>query len=199
MQIRLIAFLFTFICFLLAFAFFTHNEPAFAETDAYQPAYTLSGKLIRPAETERWIFVGSNLGLNYEKRGLNDTPSFHNIYISPFAYESYQTTGKFPDKTMLLLDRYEREGKSPQNSILTDGYFNGKRTGFEIAVKDSTRPNRRENSKAEWAYYAFGGDDELRQTASAFPDAACQACHAEHAGDDHVWVQFYPVLRRAKN
>ena len=43
-----------------------------------------------------------------------------------------------------------------------------------------------------WAYFDFGRD---AATARALPASRCQACHAEHAAKDNVFVQFYPTLR----
>ena len=57
-------------------------------------------------------------------------------------------------------------------------------------VKNSRRPD---GSKTDWAYYDFPAG---QLTAKAFLDKACYDCHLDHASDDNVWVQFYPVLRR---
>ena len=38
----------------------------------------------------------------------------------------------------------------------------------------------------------------LKPTAKAFNKRVCFACHNEHAQDDNVFVQFYPVLRKVK-
>jgi len=162
----------------------------------YAPEYTRDNKLKRPLDTEKWIFVGSNLGLKYSGRSTVGNSQYHNVYISPPAYESYKSNGEFPDGTMLLLDRYVEESRSEDNPIISDGTFNGDHVGFDIAVKNFNRPDITETSKASWAYYGFGSEGNLANSALAFSDAACQECHAEHASDDHVWVQFYPILRR---
>ena len=78
-------------------------------------------------------------------------------------------------------------------SVVSEGLFPGKQTGIALAVKNSARPD---GSKTDWAYYDFPAK---AATAKAFADKACYQCHAEHASDDHVWVQFYPTLRGAKD
>ena len=37
-----------------------------------------------------------------------------------------------------------------------------------------------------------------QMTATAFPTAACNACHDASAADDFVFTQYYPVLRAGK-
>lgn len=165
-------------------------------TGADAPSYAPDGSLIRPDKTEHWVFAGSSLGIQYHGTNIKGTERFHNVLISPPAFEAYKATGRFPDGTMLLLDIYAQEGRTLENPFLTDGTFNGANTGFEIAVKNPDRPDRRDDSSAVWAYYSFGNRNELKATARAFKDSACEQCHAKHAADDHVFVQFYPTLRQ---
>ena len=39
----------------------------------------------------------------------------------------------------------------------------------------------------------------LKDKATAFPTAACAACHQAAAAEDMVFTQYYPVLRAAKS
>jgi hypothetical protein len=162
------------------------------------PRYNEKGELRRPADYRNWVFVGSNLGLQYRKDVLETSPSekerrkergdFHNVYINAEAYEHYKKTGKFPDPTMLVMDVYEAKEKEPRN-IVSQGLFPGNQLHIEMAVKNGKRPD---GSKTDWAYYAFPTG---QSSAKAFPDSACYQCHLRHAEDDNVWVQFYPSLR----
>ncbi len=168
-----------------------------------EPQYNEKGELKRPADYRAWVFVGSNLGLQYrkerpettdpqkERRKEEESGGFHNVYINAEAYEHYKRTGKFPEKTMLVMDVYEAKEKEPKN-IVSKGFFPGNQLHFEVAVKNSMRPD---GSKTDWAYYAFPPN---QATAKAFPDSACYQCHLKHADDDNVWVQFYPTLRMHK-
>jgi hypothetical protein len=145
------------------------------------PRYDAEGNLLLPDGFETWVFVGSSLGLTYS----DNPPShdmFHSVYIDPTAYRRYVETGTFPDPTMLAMTLYEAEKKTDFGS----GLFSGERHGLEVAVKDG-----------EWAYYDFGGmGGKPNDKARAFPRARCSDCHREHAKDDNVFVQYYPVLRR---
>ena len=57
-----------------------------------------------------------------------------------------------------------------------------------MSVKDDTR-----DWEEPWAYYSFA--TPAAERASAQGPQECYQCHNEHAGNDHVFVQFYPVLR----
>ena len=154
-----------------------------------EPKYTKDGELLPPPNYRQWQFVGSNLGIGYNDPGeTKRTETFKNIYIQPEAFQTYRSTGKFPEKTMLVMEVFSSGDKA---SPAKTGHFEEKFIGIETAVKDSSRfPTEK------WAYYNFiasGGG--ARATAKAFPKDACWSCHAEHAKVDNVFVQFYPVLR----
>lgn len=154
------------------------------------PQYDSSGALIRPKDFETWVFIGASTGLSYEP-GMSSRGSgeFKNVYITPEAYKSYLATGKFPEKTMLALAVYE---PSEKVSPAAGGYFEGEFKSLAFAVKDHA------HTRDGWSYYAFSArDGQLSDTASAFPKSQCYSCHKQHAADDNVFVQFYPVLRKA--
>jgi hypothetical protein len=95
---------------------------------------------------------------------------------------------------VLVMNVFEADSSEPQG-VLATGTYNGRRTGVEVAVKNASRPD---GSHAAWAYYDFTDPSDPTKTlasASAFADDACEACHKLHAKTDHVWVQFYPMLR----
>jgi hypothetical protein len=174
------------------------EPPARAATG---PQYSAAGELNRPADYQTWVFVGSNLGLEYDENATKDKPAakdvpkkakagnFHNVYINPEAYVQYVKTGKFPEKTVLILDIFKAEERE-RGDIVSEGLVPGPQSGLAVAVKNSARPD---GSKTDWAYYDFPKD---QATAKAFPDKACYNCHLDHADDDNVWVQFYPTLRK---
>src|SRR5438874_9544980 len=88
-------------------------------TNATGPQYTPQGELKRPAGYETWVFVGSNLGLEYsddvskakppskDRDKKSKTANFHNVYINPEAYAHYVKTGEFPQNTVLILDIFK--------------------------------------------------------------------------------------------
>ena len=165
------------------------------------PLYNDKGELKLPVDFQTWVFVGANMGLEYRGAAANEAPpekeagkevkigNFHNVYINPEAYEHYKKTGAFPEQAILVLDIYHAEQGDPK-SIVSEGLFPGRHKEIAVAVKNSARPD---GSKTDWAYYDFPPD---QTTARAFPDKACYDCHLQHADEDNVWTQFYPILRK---
>ncbi len=73
------------------------------------PADSFEGRdtLLRPAGYREWVFVGSSLGLSYEKQDgkrASDAPEYKNVYVDPAAYRAYRDTGAFPQGTVLVLE-----------------------------------------------------------------------------------------------
>ena len=62
-------------------------------------------------------------------------------------------------------------------------------------MKNTKRPD---GSATPWAYYMFrnGPGPTPPAQARAQPDGRCFACHEDNGLVDHVWVQFYPILRK---
>jgi Cytochrome P460 len=178
------------------------KEPATVAA-ARGPRYDAAGKLRLPTGFETWVFVGSNLGLEYREDDAEAAPkkqppnpaiktgNFHNVYIDPEAFRQYEKTGTFPDGTVLILDIYKAISGEPK-TIVSEGLFPGAHAGVAAAVKNSKRPD---GSRTDWAYYDFSPGEE---SAAAFPNKACYDCHLQHADDDNVFVQFYPTLRRIR-
>jgi hypothetical protein len=98
--------------------------------------------------------------MSYETGAQKGPGEFHNIYTQPEAFDTYKSTGKFPEKTTFLLVVYEPAQKA---SINKSGYFEGEMTGLAASVKDSSR------FKEGWAYFSFGESGNLSETATALP------------------------------
>lgn len=149
------------------------------------PRYTAAKNLTRPEGYREWMFVGSNLGIGYDENPGKST--FKNIYIQREAYAKYRQTGKFPDKTMLVMEVFTPGQKA---SPARRGQFEEKFLGIEVALKDETAfPSEK------WAYFNFISEKGPLADAKAFPKEACWSCHNEHGASDNVFVQFYPALR----
>ncbi|MFM7162921.1 MAG: cytochrome P460 family protein [Planctomycetaceae bacterium] len=174
------------------------RPPVPQATSARGPRYSPSGELLYPDGFEEWIFVGSNLGLEYTEGSSETKPaveppagelrSFHNVYIDPVAFAEFSRTGIFPDPTVLVLDIYKAR-KGDAGSFVSAGLFPADRQGVAVAVKNSRRPD---GGRSTWAYYDFATD---AKSAKAFADKTCFDCHLEHGSTDNVFVQFYPVLK----
>jgi hypothetical protein len=181
--------------------------PAAQSQSSDEPRYAPGGELVLPTGFETWVFVGSNLGLSYtpEAAAAASAPppraprqQFHNVSINKASYDYWLANGSFPEKTVLVMQVFEATDNEPKN-VLANGFFNGRRVGLEVAVKNSSRPD---GKTTPWAYYNFTDQKDRSKvlaSATAFPDAACANCHQRHASIDNVWVQFYPTLRDSRH
>jgi hypothetical protein len=186
---------------LIGLATFLVAAPPAATQSSAPPQYDPDGNLLRPDGFETWVFVGSNLGLAYKGESDTDTREFHNVYISPPAYAEFVKSQTFPDRTVFVVDRLTAKDNEPKG-VVSAGVFNDQRLGLLVAVKNLNRPDK---GTLPWAYYLFPAKDNP-PPAKAQPDSSsvktdsekektCEGCHAKHASRDHVWVQFYPILR----
>src|SRR5450432_3025227 len=99
------------------------------------PEYTAEGKLLRPANYREWIYLSSGLGMTYGSKS-NSEPAFDNVYVSPASYREFQKTGRWPEKTMFVL---EIRAASSHGSINKGGHFQTDLIAVEAEVKDSAR------------------------------------------------------------
>lgn len=157
-----------------------------AGTDAIDVAtFDDDDRLIRPANIDEWVFLGSSLGMGYSQTEFDpDSPGmFQIVRMEPQAYRAFLETGRFVDGTMFALHFY---GSQNEVSINRAGFVMGGLHFMEIHYKDSSRfPNG-------FNFYTFQNDD----TAAAempLPNE-CVTCHKRDGAYDSVFVQFYPTI-----
>ncbi len=114
---------------------------------------------------------------------MGNEPAFTNVFVNPAAYRSFLATGKWPDKTMLLL---EVRASASKGSINKGGSYQGDVAGYRKRSE-----GHREVSGERLGVF------RVRQIKHR-PDAATHrgllCCHRDHAAVDNTFVQFYPVL-----
>jgi Cytochrome P460 len=147
-----------------------------------QPQYIGDNHLLPPANYREWIFLSSGLGMSYSAQGM-DHQMFTNVFVPQWAYREFVKSGKWPDKTMFVV---EERGSETKGSINKAGHFQSDSMGFGVEVKDEAR------FVDKWAYFNF---DEDTKSAKANPKEACWQCHEDHAAVEHTFVQFYPTLK----
>jgi hypothetical protein len=156
-----------------------------AATVAVMLAQQTSEEIPIPTDYREWIFLSSGLGMTYgpiaDSNG-NREPMFDNVFVAPAAYRAFVATGKWPEKTMFVL---EARSSISKGSINNGGHYQSARMAFEIEVKDTTRfPG------SGWAFFSTEG-----KAAKMFPrTASCYACHSANGAVDNTFVQFYPTL-----
>jgi len=149
------------------------------DTSAGKPQYAADNQLLRPENYREWIFLSSGLGMSY-----SDSPGhqmFTNVFVPQWAYSEFLKTGKWPDKTMFVV---EERGAESKGSINKAGHYQSDLMGIGVEVRDSRFADK-------WAYFNF---DE-NKSATANPKPACWQCHEDHAAVEHSFVQFYPTLK----
>ncbi len=170
----------TFFACLLGLAAWSGRNAAASSNASNQPAYTPDGKLMVPANYRDWIFLTSGFGMNYST-GPGNNPMFTNVYVAPEAYQGFKTSGKWPDKSMFIVEIYS---PASHGSINKAGHYQDSYMGLDVEVKDASRPH-------EWSYYNF---DPGVTSAEVMPGGGCNKCHNDNAAVEHTFVQFYPTL-----
>jgi len=154
-----------------------------AQAPAPVPTYTADGKLEFPADYRSWIYLSSGMNMLYaESPNPPANNVFDNVFVDRVAYDAFQVTGTWPDRTVLVLEfRSARQA----GSINRAGHFQDRVTGIEVHVKDTTR------FEGDWAFFSFDGQEPATMIDRT---AACYSCHDAHAAVDTTFVQFYPTL-----
>jgi hypothetical protein len=177
---------------LAAVSLTAHADRSVASASAADgPQFNADGKLVRPADYRRWIYVSSGFGMSYTQKA-DDMQMFTNVFVKPAAYDYYLANGKWPDKTMFVLEIY---GSTSQGSINKHGSYQKDFMGLDVEVKDETR------FADKWAYFNFDGSENASAVISPAQNA-CWKCHEQNAAVEHSFVQFYPEMlkvARAKN
>jgi hypothetical protein len=155
-----------------------------------QPAYNAKGQLQLPSNYREWIYLSTGMDMNYTPNASQAAghSTFDNVFVNPEAWRTFQSTGTWPDKTMLVL---EGRAASSVGSINRSGHYQStERMGLEVHIKDTKRFDA-EHFPGGWAFFSFddGNNGQLFP-----PKADCYSCHQQHAAVDNTFVQFYPTL-----
>ena len=156
----------------------TQLRPASANRDGTLALMTNTDTLRLSDSFRDWVLIGTSSQFSHS--GTTALPQ--NVYINPEAYRTYQETGKFPEGTVLVLEA--------SNSERAGG--NRGKPSLVASVKSRRLPDG-------WGYFQFTDSGRQRtMDAQALPETAgCLACHRDRGATDHVFTQFYPVLRAA--
>src|SRR5579871_1900675 len=71
------------------------------------PQFNDKNELVVPSDYREWIFLSSGLGMTYgpiADSNASRSPMFDNVFVSPPAYRAFIATGKWPEKTMFVLE-----------------------------------------------------------------------------------------------
>jgi Cytochrome P460 len=156
-----------------------------SQTPKSGPEYTADSRLKFPEGYREWIYLTSGIDMSYSPNsGMAGHSMFDNVFVNPEAYQAFQKTGTWPDKTMLVL---EARGAESKGSINQSGHYQGANVmGVEVHVKDKKR------FAGGWAFFGFENPESPAKMVPV--EAACYSCHEQHGAVDTTFVQFYPTL-----
>ena len=154
---------------------------------ANSPQFTSDQQLVKPANYREWVYLSSGLGMTYgpvAEANRDRPPMFDNVFVTPAAYQGFLQSGKWPEKTMFVLEVRSSVNKG---SINNGGHYQGDVVAVEVEVKDTARfPGN------GWAFFGFNTSST---SGKMFPrNAACYSCHPDKGAVDNTFVQFYPTL-----
>ncbi len=158
--------------------------PQSTSTFNSRPEYDSDGQMRLPANYREWVYLSSGFDMSYNPGMQMSNHMFDNVFVNPEAWHAFVTSGRWPDKTVLVL---ETRGAESRASINQNGNFQGTAVmGLEVHVKDETRFG------TKWAFFGFSG---RAAKAKMIPlSANCYSCHRDHGAVDTTFVQFYPTL-----
>jgi len=201
-SIRVTAVMFSLLAGLALFADdnVTANPEAPTDSRMQEPLYDQEGRLLQPVGYEKWVVVGTSIGLGYSDGDKNDPGNpgtFHNVYLQPEAFDHFVQTGEFPEQTVFIVTNNKSRPANTKGSVSRKGFVASATSGLEVAVKDTKR------FSDGWAYFMFHDAPEKAKPETvhaerAFDRKDCFDCHAEHGADDNVFTQYYSVLTEAR-
>jgi cytochrome P460 len=143
--------------------------------------YAPDGRLQFPKDYRNWVYLSSGMNMSYAADAATRPNRFENVFVNPEAHRAFLKDGKWPDKTIFLLEIRAAEQDA---SINKSGFFQAAVGNREAHVKDS-------RLKGGWGFFAFEGEAPAR----LIPQTAdCYSCHEAHGAADTTFVQFYPTL-----
>jgi hypothetical protein len=151
------------------------------------PEYTAEAQLRLPEHYRDWVWLTSDFFADSDpaKTQAGEHRLFNNIFVNPEAYKAFLRTGRWPDKTMLVVEQRAAEDMGSTNPN-RKGNVQSSVLNLGAHVKDEAR------FPGKWAFFGFQGG---KTTASMTPiTAGCYSCHAARGAVDTTFVQFYPTL-----
>jgi hypothetical protein len=156
-----------------------------AESSGTEVSDLLPGnQLTLPADFREWVFLSAGLGMTYGPNAPapGQPQAFTNVYVNPASYRAFMRNGRWPDRTMFIL---EIRGSASEGSINRAGHFQTSLRAVEVNLKDARLPGG-------WGFFDFG-----TATAPVAPlpqTARCYQCHRDNTAVEQTFVQFYPTL-----
>ncbi len=115
------------------------------------PQFTPEDELIFPADTDRWVVLGTNIGGDYSAGEFDPSnPGMIGVVqMEPKAYTYLLENGEYADGTMFLLSFYQTQEK-PEPGL--NGFVQGDLAAREIHVVDRVKRSgpQKSDSAIRW-------------------------------------------------
>lgn len=147
---------------------------------------TTDGKLEKPADLDRWVFLGASLGMGYNPGSFNAARpgQFQVVLMEPNAYRHFLEHGSYAPGSMFVLSFYDTD--TQPRSLNQKGFTQAELTNYEIHLIDPASPDGH-------TFYMFDADSKRGQALP--PGNGCVSCHKNHGAFKGTFAQFYPTLR----
>jgi len=133
-------------------------------------------------------FLGS-----WSVAGDKGAKEMHVVYGSPGTAAAYQTTGEFPEGSILVKEVY-----AAATSEMTTGTVSHQQSlkGWFMMVKDgkNSHPDNKLWGNG-WGWSWFDAGDPVKTTSTDFR-SDCLGCHIPAKATDWIYVQGYPGLKK---
>lgn len=164
------------------------STSSFAQTDL---RFSSQHELFKPENYREWMYIGTALTPHDKNNGKAAFPEFHNVYITRTGWDWWKKSGKFAEGTVIVKELTSVGGNE---AVSGKGYFQGDFSGIAVMVKDKKRfPDKPGN----WGFFFFEDDALPSVKNAAINDANCAQCHTDHAKQDMVFTQHYPILEKS--
>jgi hypothetical protein len=155
---------------------------------AQSPVFDQDNQMRQPEGYRQWVYVGAAVSSAHVDNSAVRVPNvLRSVYINPIGYEEYLKSGTFPEGTMMVA---ESAVVASKNEPGFEGWYEKGFVGLQVSVKD-------ERFEGGWGYFDFTAEPGKLLTAAVPEGSACISCHRDRAATDHVFTQFYPVLKAA--
>ncbi len=177
---------------ILAFGIFAGSQLLSAQRQdpsAFSPYVDSDGAIQRPTDVrDDWTHLGSYFVIGDSA----SDHSLHQVYTEKEHLRAYQTTGEWPDGTVLVKDVRHSSG-----ARMTTGNSNwaSDTNVWFVMVKD--REGRFPNNPIwgeGWGWALFTSDDPDKQVATDYK-TDCLNCHIPAKSNDWVYFEGYPSIR----
>ena len=149
--------------------------------------FTSSEELIFPEDTDRWVYIGTNIGGDYSDAEFDPrNPGMIGVVqMEPNAYRYLLENREYADGTMFLLSFFQAQEK-PDPEL--NGFVQGDLAAKEIHVIDHMKY---QDGRGFYLFPVEGNEPSTMLPAGN----ECVQCHAEYGDYDSTFSQFYPVIR----